>query len=471
MNRRAFVIGATSAVAVGSSYVGAEPTPPADGLMENVSRILARIQPPRFPDRNFNILHYGARGDGTSDSRPAIAKAIAECHSAGGGRVVIPAGTYLSNGPVHLLSNVNLHLEEGATILFGVDPKDYLPPVLVRWESTRCYSYSPLIYANGQEKIAITGAGTLDGQAQNFWGDWKAKQTPDQNALRTMGAKRFPLSERIFGEGHYLRPTLCELYDCRHVLLEGVTFKRSPFWTIHPVFCTNVTVRKIRVEPGTTNDDGCDPDSCRDVVIEDCTFDTADDNIAIKAGRDQDAWGDRPCENIVIRRCTSVNRGYAIGSEMSGDVRNVFILDGTLGNITTSAIDIKSNSDRGGTVENVWVRGLRVTSCYFCIRLWTDYKGITDHPYPAQYRNFHFEDIVCQNATQVGISSVGIGTKLIEDVYLKNITIQKAAKDIAIANTRGWINENVRINGRLLSGRSSSFRGRLSRIEDAVGYE
>jgi len=451
MNRREFLRGAGSMAAVSRLHAGASLAEPADDLTQNVSSILARIHPPRFPDSSFNIDHYGARGDGKSDSKPAIAKAIAECNSAGGGRVIVPAGTYLSNGPIHLLSNVNLHLEEGATILFGTNPKNYLPVVLVRWESTRCYSYSPLIYAYRQENIAITGAGTLDGQAQEFWGEWKLKQTPDQTILRTMGANMVPLSQRVFAEGHYLRPTLCELYDCKNILLEGVTFKGSPFWTIHPVFCTNVTVRKIRVQRGTTNDDGCDPDSCRDVLIEDCTFDTADDNIAIKAGRDQDAWRDRPCENIVIRRCTSMNRAYAIGSEMSGSVRNVFILDGTLGNITTSAIDIKSNSDRGGSVENVWVRGLQIASCYFCIRLWTDYKGITNHPYPAQYRNFHFEDIVCRNATQVGISSLGIDAKPIEDIHLKNITIEKAARDITIANTRGWLNENVRINGKLLS--------------------
>jgi polygalacturonase len=452
IDRRSFLRGAASAAAVSGFCANSVFAQTAGDMDQNVSRILPRIHPPQFPNASFNIEHYGASGDGKSDSRPAIAKAIAECHAAGGGRVIVPAGTYLSNGPIHLLSNVNLHLEEGATIRFGTDPKNYLPVVLVRWESTRCYNYSPLIYANGQENIAITGAGTLDGQAQEFWGEWKSRQTPDQNLLRKMGSTKVPVKERVFGEGHFLRPTMCELYDCRNILLEGVTFKRSPFWTIHPVFCTNVTVRKIRVDPGTTNDDGCDPDSCRDVLIEDCIFHTADDNIAIKAGRDQDAWGDRACENIVIRRCSSMNRAFAIGSEMSGDVRNVFILDCTVGDVSTAAIDIKCNSDRGGTVENVWVRGLRIESCYFCIRLWTDYKGITGHPYPSLFRNFHFEDIVCRNATQVGISSLGSDAKSIEDVHLKNITIVKAAKDIAIANTRGLKNENVRINGRLLEG-------------------
>jgi polygalacturonase len=459
IDRRTFLRSAASAAAVAGLCANVAFEQPADDIDQNVSRILSRIHPPQFPNASFNIEHYGASREGKSDSRPAIAKAISECHAAGGGRVIVPSGTYLSNGPLHLLSNVNLHLEEGATIRFGTNPKDYLPVVLVRWESTRCYNYSPLIYANGQENIAITGAGTFDGQAQEFWGEWKSRQTPDQNLLRTMGTTMVPLEKRVFGEGHFLRPTMCEFYDCRNILLEGVTLKKSPFWTIHPVFCTNVTVRKIRVEQGTTNDDGCDPDSCRDVLIEDCTFNTADDNIAIKAGRDQDAWGDRPCENIVIRRCSSMNRAFAIGSEMSGSVRNVFLLDCTVGNVGSAAIEIKCNSDRGGAVENVWVRGLRIESCDFCVRLSTTYKGITDHPYPPQFRNFSFEDIVCRNATQVGISSLGNAVKPIEDVHFKNVTIEKSAKDIAIANTRGWINENVRVNGKLLERKLLSSTG------------
>src|SRR5262249_10123286 len=161
-------------------------------------------------------------------------KAIAQCHEAGGGRVIVPAGTYLTNGPIHLASNVNLHLAEGATIRFGTNPTDYLPVVPVRWESTRCYNYSPLVYAYRQKNIAVTGQGRLDGQAQAFWGEWKNKQTADQDRLREMGASGVPPERRVFGGGHHLRPSLCEFYDCRDVLIEGVTLERSPFWTLHP---------------------------------------------------------------------------------------------------------------------------------------------------------------------------------------------------------------------------------------------
>jgi polygalacturonase len=181
---------------------------PVECRAQDAAPVLARIRPPRFPDLDFDIRRYGAEGDGKADCRAAIAQAIAECNKAGGGRVVVPAGTYLSNGPIHLRSNVNLYVAEGATIRFGTNPADYLPCVLVRWEGTRCYNYSPLVYAYQQENIAITGAGTLDGQAQTFWNKWKAEQTPDQDAVREMGATGVPLEKRVFGEGHHLRPCL-----------------------------------------------------------------------------------------------------------------------------------------------------------------------------------------------------------------------------------------------------------------------
>jgi polygalacturonase len=445
LNRRQLLAGGAGLAAAGFW--------PCGGWSQELPAILDRIRPPRFPNRECDVRRYGAAGDGKTDCRLAFVKAIDDCHQAGGGRVILPAGTYLSNGPIHLASNVNLHVSDGATIRFGTNPADYLPAVLVRWESTRCYNYSPLIYAFQQENIAVTGGGTLDGQAQAFWGEWKTKQASDQDALREMGANAIPLEKRKFGAGHYLRPSMCEFYDCRNVLIEGVSFTRSPFWTMHPVFCTNVTIRGVRVHPGTTNDDGCDPDSCRDVLIEDCEFDTADDSISIKAGRDRDAWAGRPCENIVIRRCHSKRteaNAYTIGSEMSGDVRNVHILDSTAGETAKSILYIKANTDRGGIVENVWVRGIRADSGDMCIQLQTDYKGVKDHAYPPRYRNLHFESVQCAQARRTGISVVGIAGKPIEGVYLKDISIAAAATASQIAGARDVKVQNVRINGRLV---------------------
>src|SRR6185369_9326634 len=206
--------------------------------------ILARIKPPRFPNRTFHLK--------PNDSTAAFRDAIDRCSRAGGGKIVVPAGKYLT-GPIHLKSNVNLELAEGATIKFSQNPKDYLPAVFSRWEGVELYNYSPFIYALDQRNIAITGRGTLDGQSNNeAWWPWNGRanygwkeRTPnaraDRSALFAMAEKGVPVPERIFGEGHYLRPQFIQPYRCDNVLIEGVTIVNSPMWEIHPVLCRNVT--------------------------------------------------------------------------------------------------------------------------------------------------------------------------------------------------------------------------------------
>ena len=414
-----------------------------------VPEILGRIRPPRFPDREFPVARYGGAGDGRTDCRAAFEKAIAACAAAGGGRVTVPAGAFLSNGPIRLKSNVNLHLAEGATIRFGTDPADYLPAVLIRWEGTMCYNYSPLIYAYRQQNIAITGRGTIDGQTERFWAEWRPKHTPDQEAIREMNNKGVEVKQRVLGAGHFLRPSLILPYECRNLLFEGVTLKSSPYWNLQPTFCENVTVRGLHILRGTTNDDGCDPDSCRDVLIEDCVFDTEDDHIAIKAGRDREGRESRPCENIVVRRCKGVHtkaNGYCIGSEMSGGVRNVFIEDCTVGE-AGNALCVKANSDRGGTVENIWIRRVTAESCDCAIRLETDYKGVVGHPYPPRYRDLHFEDVRCGQARKTGIYSVGLAARPISGVYFERVAIPSAGEATRIAFTTDIRMRNTRING------------------------
>jgi polygalacturonase len=427
-------------------------TPAAGGGWDEAARILRRVKPPSFPARDFDVTRHGARGDGARDSRPAINEAINACRRAGGGRVVVPAGVYVSNGPLRLRSNVNLHLSEGATIRFGTNPADYLPHVLVRWEGTRCFNYSPLVYAYRERNLALTGAGALDGRAADFWHEWKRKQEPDKATLRGMGARVSPINERVFGANHFLRPDLFQPYECENLLVEGLTVRGSPFWTIHPVFCTNVTVRRLNVLPGTTNDDGVDPESCRDVLVEDCTFETEDDHVAVKAGRDQDAWGGRPCENVVVRNCVGVRtaaNGFCVGSEMSGDVRNVFFENCKVGD-AQAAVYVKSNTDRGGRVENVRVRNVEVESCDDCVKLETDYKGVDGAPYPATYRDFYFEGVRCRTARKRGIYSVGIKSNPIVGVTLKDVTVERAAVARQVRFTEGLRLENVRVNGERL---------------------
>lgn len=416
----------------------AESTDPA---WEDVPTILKRIVPPTFPANDFDVGDYGAVADGVTDCRPAITATIEACTAAGGGRVVLAEGEYLVNGPLHLKSNVNLHLVKGSALHFGVNPEDYLPPVLVRWEGTRCYNYSPLIYAYKQEDIAITGWGTIDGQVEKFWYLWKLVHEPDKAILRKMGRELVPVEERVFGEGHFLRPTLIEFYECENILIEGVTMKSSPFWTIHPVLCTNVTVRKVTVERGKSNDDGCNPESSQYVLIEDCTFYTQDDNIAIKAGRDNDAWvknGGQPTENIVIRNCNfrGETGALTIGSEMSGGVRKVFAENCTM-DTTRRPFYIKSNTDRGGMVEDLHYRNITInhaTDAVMLIQL--DYKGGTGGKYPAIFRDFHFENITCNSAT-TGFRIIGLPGKRVDSIFMDRITIgvtQREAEIVFVSN-------------------------------------
>jgi unsaturated rhamnogalacturonyl hydrolase len=330
-------------------------------------RLLARIVAPVFPDRDFPITDFGARPGG--DITAAIRAAIAACHAGGGGRVIVPAGEWRT-GAIHLKSNVNLHLAEGAVLRFSTDPADY-PLVFTRWEGVECMNYSSLIYAFGQENIAVTGAGTLDGQADwTTWWAWNDKQKggvrqqAGRDRLFAQAEAGVPVAERVMGGGSFLRPNFIQTYRCRNVLIAGVRLINSPMWVIHPVLSTNVIVRGIAVVSHGTNNDGCNPESSRDVLIEDCIFDTGDDCIAIKSGRNAD--GRRlatPSENIIVRNCVMKDGhgGVVLGSECSGGIRNVFVEHCTMDSPELDrALRFKNNAVRGGVLENVFMRHVQI---------------------------------------------------------------------------------------------------------------
>src|SRR5215831_17848945 len=340
-----------------------------------MTNILARIKAPVFPRREFLITKFGAIAGGEKDCTESIHDAIAEAHKAGGGRVIVPEGEFLT-GPIHLLSNVELHLARGATLKFQTNTSAYLPAVFTRFEGMECWNYSPLIYAFGQENIAVTGEGTLDGQAsdENWW-QWKGKIriTPGQptqkkarDRLVKMVDQNTPPNQRRFGEGDYLRPSFVEPNRCRNVLIEGVRIRNSPMWEVHPLLCTNVIVRNVEIISHGPNNDGCDPESSRDILIEKCIFDTGDDCIAIKSGRNND--GRRvgvPSANIIVRDCTmrDGHGGVVIGSEISGGCRNVFAENCSMDSTNLDRVlRFKSNAVRGGVVENVFVRNCTVGS-------------------------------------------------------------------------------------------------------------
>jgi polygalacturonase len=429
-----------------------------------VPQFLARIVPPRFPSRDFDIASYGAKGDGPTDCTSAIREAIAACHNAGGGRVVVPAGRFLT-GPVHLRSNVNLHVSAGATLAFRTDPAAYLPPVLTRWEGMEMMGYSPLLYANGVENIAITGTGTLDGQAseQNWWA-WKGgkgRPLPNQSAardkLQEMVEAGAPVAQRVFAEGSYLRPQFIQFYRSRNILIEGVTILNSPMWEVHPVECVNVTVRGLTIRTHGPNNDGCDPESCRDVLIEQCLFDTGDDCIAIKSGRNAD--GRRlnvPTEYVIVRDCTMKDGhgGVTIGSEISGHVRHVYVERCTMDSPQLDrALRFKNNALRGGILEHIYMRNCtvgEVSEGVLSIDLY--YEEGQNGPFVPVVRDVELRNVTSRKS-QYGLYMRAYPKSEISDIRVIDCRFDGVAKGNVTDGVQKLTLRNVRLNGTLLGDR------------------
>jgi len=385
---------------------------------------LPRFDPPQFPDRTFSITDFGARCDGTTKNTAAIAAAIAACVQAGGGRVLVPAGVWLT-GPVHLRSNVNLHLADGAVLRFSSTFADYLPVVYMQRGGVRCYNYSPLVYARDCTNVALTGRGTLDGQGPVWW-PWK-KNTQGMTRLFQAGAQGVPVDQRVFGtEADGVRPPFVQLLDCRNVLVEGVTLLDGPSWNLHPVWCENVTIRGVRITALGPNNDGIDPDACRNVLIEDCVLDTGDDCICLKAGRNEDAWAvGRPLENVLIRRCQTKrgHAGVALGSEMSAGIRHVLIEDCRFDG-TQRGFHIKSCPGRGGVIEHVRIQNIAMdkisgTAIRVTLRYAKEQAAGAALP---KFRDFQFRNITCGQA-KAAIELVGLPGSPLEDITLENVAI------------------------------------------------
>jgi polygalacturonase len=414
-----------------------------------VPAILARIKAPAFPNRDFKITDYGAVADGKADNTEAIRKAIAACNAAGGGRVVVTPGVFLT-GAVHLKSNVNLNVMEGATLKFIPDPAKYLPVVFTRFEGTECMNYSPLIYAFEQENIAVTGKGTLDGAASNEnWWAWKRSGADAVRRLLEFNDKGTPVSDRVFGEGYKLRTNFIQPYRSRNILIEGVTINNSPMWEIHPVLCANVTVRGVTVVSHGPNNDGCNPESCKDVLIEDCVFDTGDDCVAIKSGRNDD--GRRvatPSENIVVRNCVMKDGhgGVVMGSEISGGVRNVFVEDCNMDSPNLDrALRFKSNARRGGVIENVFMRNVEVGRVAEAI-LTIDflYETGANGPHKPVVRNVTIENVRSGSSPRV-MWIAGFPGAVIEDIRFADCAFRGVEASEFVQNAGSISFKNVSI--------------------------
>jgi len=429
--------------------------------------ILARIRPPTFPKRDFEITRYGAVADGLKDCGEAIARAIAACNQAGGGRVVVPAGIFLT-GPIHLRSNVELHIAPGATLRFSRDSRRYLPLVRTRWEGIECMNYSAFIYSDGQDNIAITGGGTLDGQCDcEHWWPWKGRtncgwskgqpwQDTARNTLFAMGERDVPVEQRKFGEGQYLRPNFIQPVRGRSILIEDVTIVNSPMFEINPLMCSNVTVRGVKINSHGPNNDGCDPDSSTDVLIENCVFDTGDDCIAIKAGRNRD--GRRvamPSENIIVRNCQMKDGhgGITIGSEMSGGVRNVFAENCRLDSPNLNqALRFKTNAMRGGTIENVFFRNLTIGEISDAVlQIDCYYEEGPNGPERPVVRNIDIRDVTCRKA-KYALNVRGLPNAHVRDIRFDHCTFQNVASPNVVENADRLAFANVMVNGKKLNG-------------------
>lgn len=247
---------------------------PQNKIDNAAEQIISNIARTSFPHKKIKVICPDSASNQKGHSRQLIQRAIDSCSLAGGGHVIISKGIYYLKGNLVLKSDVNLHLEKDAYLLFSGKADDFLPEVWTRWEGTELYGHSPMIYAKHATNIAITGQGTIDAQGGREFASWSQIEVSDRNRLRKMGEKLIPVTERIFGKGTILRPSCIQFMGCSRILVEGITIKNSPFWTIHPVYCDNVIVRSITIDSHYPNNDGCDPESTSNVLIEKCIFRT-----------------------------------------------------------------------------------------------------------------------------------------------------------------------------------------------------
>jgi len=434
-----------------------------------IEALIHEIKEPAFPDKEFNVISYGAVGDGLTDCTDAFKNAINECNVSGGGKVVVPEGIFLT-GSIYLKSKVNLFVSENAIIKFSADESKYLPVVFTRWEGVECMNYSPLIYAFEEENIAITGEGILDGQgsSENLpagktgWWSWKGieefgwiegmpNQKKDRDQLFALGENNVLPEKRIFGEGHYLRPNFIQPYKCKNILIDGVTIKNSPMWFIHPVLCENVTIKNVTVEGLGPNNDGCNPESSKNILIQNCSFNTGDDCIAIKSGRNND--GRRinvPSENIIVQNCNMKegHGGLVIGSEISGGAKNIFAEDCVMSSPNLDrAIRIKTNAVRGGIIENLYVRNITVGVVKEAvIKINFYYEEGDKGMFLPEIRNLSFSNINSEKS-EYAIWIKAFSDSPVENIQFDMCNFNNVSEGNIIENVSNLKSSSVFING------------------------
>ncbi len=406
--------------------------------------------------KNINIRDFGAIGDGIADDTIAFKNAIEQADKNNGGKIIVSAGKYLT-GPIHLKSNINLHLDNGAVILLG-DNLDKWQPIKSRWEGVECYGYSPCIYGENLKNVSITGSGTIDGCGQAWWSEFKRRKTNGQTQPVSARDKEFAkLNENAdlsdCGGGgigsFFFRPQLIQFNNCSDVLLDGFTTRNSPFWNTHLVYCTNVTVKNgtFQNPPEGVNGDGLALDSCNCVKIFDCTFDVNDDCLCFKSGIGKDGMRvNKPCQNIFVKRCKML-RGHGsvvIGSETAGSIRNIEISDCVF-NGTDRGLRVKSRRGRAGIVENITLNNITMNGVgcpivmnlyYECgarpeeIAFLSDRKPMPVTDTTPCIRNIKITNVAANNAQSAAAFLLGLPERPIENVLFENIKITMAKDGI-----------------------------------------
>lgn len=436
---------------------------------------MPELNVPSFPDRKFYITDFGAKGDGLTINTEAFAKAIDACSKSGGGKVIVPAGLWLT-GPISLKSNVNLHLLQGAHIQFTKNFDDY-PLIETTYEGTQQYRCTSPISGFNLENVAITGYGIIDGGGEAWRPVKKYKLTANQwkelvasgGVVDKSGNTWWPTEQAMNGEKilselikskkqltkedyekvrDFLRPVMVNLVKCKNILLDGVTFQNSPAWNLHPLMSENIIVRNVTVRNPwySQNGDGIDVESCKNVIIYNSKFDVGDDAICMKSGKDE--FGRRrgiPTENVIIADCIVYHGhgGFTIGSEMSGGVKNIKVMNcNFIG--TDVGLRFKSTRGRGGVVENIFIENIYMK----------------DIPTQAVSFNMYYggaaptEDIPLEEKSKQAVAfEVNEGTPIFRNIFLKNIYCIGAEDAVVLQGLPEMPIKNIVLNNVLMTSK------------------
>lgn len=442
-------VGSTTAQEVGKVSPNIAPLNPPFSM--------AQLKRPSFPEQTFNIRSYGATELTDEQNQPitdAISAAIDAAHTAGGGRVLIPAGKWLS-GPIHLKSNIDLHLEKGATVFFSTDKNDYLPVVLQRYEGVETYNYSPMIYAHQVNNVAITGEGTLDAQGEHWWLWFQEHGAPDREQ-----ATQVPLDERQFGKGagvEGMRPNFVVFWKSENILVEGIELNNTPMWNLHMVYSKNIVVRDVKIDSkDAPNGDGIVLDSSQNALIEYNQVQTADQGVVLKSGFNTEGLQiDIPTENVVVRHFIAKNSGpntsgVVFGSETSGGLRNIFVHN-ALFQDSDRGVYFKTERGRGNDIENIYIRNATMKHIkYEAISFNSFFTGPSATGPAPTVRNIHISNITI-DTVPTALTLVGLPEKWLENITLENVQIINAEMGAKFTRVKNLVMNNVSIKSQSLA--------------------